>query len=62
VLALTAEREALRPGHARAVGLLRDVREHCFAGSHPLLNPARADEYVGVIADFLLEQGLRPAS
>ena len=56
VLALTAEREALRPGHARAVGLLRDVREHCFAGSHPLLNAARADEYVGVIADFLLSE------
>jgi pimeloyl-ACP methyl ester carboxylesterase len=56
VLALTAEREALKPGHARAVALLRRVREHCFAGSHPLMNPARGAEYVGVIADFLLSE------
>ncbi|MCP5327130.1 MAG: alpha/beta hydrolase [Steroidobacteraceae bacterium] len=53
VLALTAEREALRPGHARALSLLQDAREHCFAGSHPLLNPARAAEYANVIATFL---------
>ena len=54
VLALTAEREALKPGHARAVALLRDAREHCFAGSHPIMNPARAGEYVDVVATFLL--------
>jgi pimeloyl-ACP methyl ester carboxylesterase len=54
VLALTAEREALKPGHERAVALLRDVREHCFAGSHPIMNPARAAEYVDVVAEFLL--------
>ena len=53
VLALTAEREALRPGHAKAVSLLGDVREHCFPGSHPLMNPARAAEYADVIAAFL---------
>ncbi len=55
VLALTAEREALRPGHAKAVSLLQDVREHCFPGSHPLMNPARAVEYADVIARFLKE-------
>jgi pimeloyl-ACP methyl ester carboxylesterase len=54
VLAMTAEREALKPGHERAVALLRDVREHCFAGSHPIMNPARAAEYVDVVAAFLL--------
>lgn len=55
VLALTAEREALRAGHPTAVSLLQDVREHCFPGSHPLMNPARAAEYAGVIARFLKE-------
>ncbi len=59
VLALTADREALRPGHARAVALLKDVREHCYAGSHPLLNAARAAEYVAPIASFL---GAAPVS
>jgi pimeloyl-ACP methyl ester carboxylesterase len=53
VLALTADREALRPGHARAVSLLQHAREHCFAGSHPLMDAARAEEYVAVIASFL---------
>lgn len=53
VLAMTADREALRPGHARAVGLLKDAREHCFPGSHPLMDAGRAGEYAGVIADFL---------
>lgn len=53
VLALTAEREALRPGHARAVALLKHAREHCFAGSHPLMNAARCEEYVGVVSAFL---------
>jgi pimeloyl-ACP methyl ester carboxylesterase len=61
VLAMTAEREALRAGHARAVGLLRDVREHCFPGSHPIMNPARAGEYVDVVAPFLLGEGLLSA-
>jgi hypothetical protein len=46
VLALTAER-------AKAMSLLRDAREHSFPGSHPLMNPARAAEYAGVIAAFL---------
>lgn len=54
VLAMTAEREALKPGHERAVALLRNARVHCFAGSHPIMNPARATEYVDVVADFLL--------
>ena len=53
VLALTAEREALRPGHARAVSLLKQAREHCFVGSHPLMDSARAEEYVGVVSAFL---------
>lgn len=53
VLALTAEREALRPGHARAVSLLRNVQEHCFAGSHPLMDATRAEEYVDVVCAFL---------
>jgi pimeloyl-ACP methyl ester carboxylesterase len=54
VLALTAEREALRPGHARAVALLRNAREHCFPGSHPIMDPSRGAEYATVVADFLL--------
>jgi hypothetical protein len=55
VLALTAEREALRPGHALAMSLLRHAREHEFAGIHPLLVAERGFEYVSVIADFLGE-------
>lgn len=54
VLALTAEREPLRPAHDRAVSLLRDVRAHEFAGLHPFVVPSRAAEYVSVISNFLL--------
>lgn len=62
ILALTAERDALRPGHAAAMELLARApggppREHCFAGSHPLMNPARAAEYAQVIAQFLRIHG-----
>jgi pimeloyl-ACP methyl ester carboxylesterase len=58
VLALTATREALRPGHAAAMALLArapggPAREHDFPGSHPLMNPARAVEYATVLAQFL---------
>jgi pimeloyl-ACP methyl ester carboxylesterase len=53
VLAMTAEREALRAGHARAVSLLPGCREHEFPGSHPIMNPARAAEYADVVAAFL---------
>jgi len=53
VLALTAEKEALRAGHPRAVSLLKDMQEHCFAGSHPLMDSARAAEYAAVVVQFL---------
>ncbi len=53
VLAMTAEREALRGGHAKAVSLLRNCREHEFPGSHPIMNPARAGEFAAVVAGFL---------
>jgi hypothetical protein len=53
VLAMTAEREALRAGHAQAVSLLHDCREHEFPGSHPIMNPARAGEYAAAVAGFL---------
>jgi len=53
VLAMTAEREALRAGHATAVSLLHDCREHEFPGSHPIMNPARAGEFAAVVAAFL---------
>jgi pimeloyl-ACP methyl ester carboxylesterase len=53
VLAMTAEREALRAGHAKAVSLLPGCREHEFAGSHPIMNPARAGEYADAVAAFL---------
>jgi pimeloyl-ACP methyl ester carboxylesterase len=56
VLALTAEREALRAGHARGVAALRAVREHCYPGSHPLLDPSRVDEYVAPIGRFLRDR------
>lgn len=55
VLALTAEREALRPAHAAAMRLLTNAREHEFPGIHPLMDPARTEEYVGTIAEFLRE-------
>ena len=48
-----AETDALRPGHARAMSLLKNAREHDFPGLHPLLVPERAEEYVRVIAEFL---------
>ena len=53
VLALTAEREALRAGHDRAVALLQNATGFCFKGTHPLLDPARAAEYVEPILRFL---------
>ncbi len=53
VLALTADTEPLRPTHATVVATLRDAREHVFPGAHPLLDPARAQEYVEVIERFL---------
>jgi pimeloyl-ACP methyl ester carboxylesterase len=53
VLALTAEREPLRPAHDRAVALLRNVRAHEFPGLHPFVVPARAAEYVAIVSDFL---------
>jgi pimeloyl-ACP methyl ester carboxylesterase len=53
VLALTAERDALRLGHAAALSLLKHAQQHEFPGAHPLLVPSRAQEYVKVIADFL---------
>jgi pimeloyl-ACP methyl ester carboxylesterase len=53
VLALTAEREALRMGHAKAMSLLANAQDHCFPGSHPLLDPTRGAEYVGVVVNYL---------
>jgi pimeloyl-ACP methyl ester carboxylesterase len=52
VLALTADRELLRSQHDGAVALIKDCKEHCFPGDHPLMSPDRADEYVSVIDDF----------
>lgn len=51
-LALTAEREALRIGHEAALARLATHVTYEFSGAHPLLVPARAAEYVAVIADF----------
>jgi pimeloyl-ACP methyl ester carboxylesterase len=53
VLALTAEREALRVGHEAALARLQHHVAHEFKGAHPLLIPERATEYVATIADFL---------
>ncbi|MBV6417820.1 MAG: Haloalkane dehalogenase [Steroidobacteraceae bacterium] len=53
VLALSADTEALRCTHAAVMGGVRDVREHVFPGAHPLLDPARAEEYAGVIDRYL---------
>lgn len=53
VLALTADTEALRPTHATVVGKVRGAREHIFKGAHPLLDPARAAEYVDAIDRYL---------
>lgn len=52
-LALTAQTEPLRPTHATVLRELAGVREHLFPGAHPLLDPARAEEYVGTIDAFL---------
>lgn len=52
-LALTAEIEPLRPTHATVVASVPHVEEHCFPGAHPLLDAARAAEYLGVIERFL---------
>lgn len=53
VLALTAETEPLRPTHEFVVANVRGARAHVFAGAHPLLDPARAVEYIDVIDGFL---------
>lgn len=52
-LALTAETEPLRPTHATVVREVPGVREHMFPGAHPLLDPARVEEYVATIDAFL---------
>lgn len=52
VLALTAETEPLRPTHATVMREVRGAREHVFPGAHPLLDPARATEYVETIDQF----------
>ncbi|MEZ5531149.1 MAG: alpha/beta fold hydrolase [Steroidobacteraceae bacterium] len=53
VLALTAEREILRFTHAAVMERIPGAREHVFPGTHPLLDPARAGEYVDVIDRYL---------
>jgi pimeloyl-ACP methyl ester carboxylesterase len=52
-LLLTADGDPLAPSHARAVALVRDAREHRFPGGHPLHEPARAEEWVTVVDEFL---------
>ena len=53
VLALTAETEPLRPMHEAVLEAVRGAQQHVFQGAHPLLDPARAEEYVEVIDRFL---------
>lgn len=53
VLALTAETEALRATHEAVLGAVRGANGYEFPGAHPLLDPARAEEYVAVIDRYL---------
>ena len=52
ILVLTAQEEGLRPQHEVVMGIIRDAREHCFPGEHPLVAAGRGEEYVDVIDGF----------
>ena len=52
VLALTADNEILRKQHDTVLSLVKGCAGHSFPGSHPLVAPARAKEYVDVIDTF----------
>ncbi|MFO1427337.1 MAG: hypothetical protein U1F11_10280 [Steroidobacteraceae bacterium] len=53
ILVLGAQEESLRPSFARALAANRRARGHEFPGNHPVFTPARADEFAGVVADFM---------
>jgi pimeloyl-ACP methyl ester carboxylesterase len=52
-LVLTAENDPLRAFHATALERLKRAQEHRFVGNHPLHDPARAEEFAAVVADFV---------
>lgn len=54
-LVLTAENDPLGAFHKKAMSLLSNARDHSFAGNHPLHAPARAAEFVSIVATFVKE-------
>lgn len=52
VLIMTSDTDALTPAYNRALERARSSRGHKFAGSHPVLTPARAGEYAQTIVSF----------
>jgi pimeloyl-ACP methyl ester carboxylesterase len=52
VLIMTSDADALTPAYNRALERARNSRGHKFAGSHPVLTPARAGEYAQVVVSF----------
>lgn len=52
VLIMTSDADVLAPAYNRALERARNSRGHKFAGSHPVLTPARAAEYAQVVVSF----------
>lgn len=52
VLVMTSDSDSLAPAYNRALERARNSRGHKFEGHHPVLTPARAQEYAQVIVSF----------
>ena len=52
VLIMTSDADALTAAYNRALERARNSRGHKFAGSHPILTPARAAEYAQTVVSF----------
>lgn len=52
VLVMTSDADNLAPAYNRALERARNSRGHKFAGSHPVLTPARAAEWAQVLVSF----------
>jgi pimeloyl-ACP methyl ester carboxylesterase len=53
LLLLTAQFDALRPAHGRALQVQPRALGHNFPGLHPLMEPGRAAEYAARLASFV---------
>jgi pimeloyl-ACP methyl ester carboxylesterase len=52
VLVMTSDSDGLAPAYNRALERARNSRGHKFEGNHPVLTPARAQEYAQIVVTF----------